>query len=104
VEWYPALEVLLGGEATAYRGHEGIREMIRGTDEALGEIHVEFSTIRDLGNRIFAVGHIRVRGKGSGAETESPVGCLAELKDGKLIRVRTYLDPEDALEAAGLRE
>jgi hypothetical protein len=23
VEWYPALEVLLGGEATVYRGHDG---------------------------------------------------------------------------------
>ena len=104
VEWYPALEVLLGGAATVYRGHEGVRELIRGTDEALGEIHVEFSTIREMGNRIVAIGHLRIRGKGSGAETESPVGYVAELKDGKPIRIRTYLDPKEALEAAGLKE
>ena len=87
-----------------YRGHEGVRELIRGTDETLGEIHVEFSTIRDMGDRIVAIGHLRIRGKESGAETESPVGYMAELKDGKPIRIRTYLDPEEALEAAGLKE
>jgi ketosteroid isomerase-like protein len=104
VEWYPALEVLLGGEAVVYRGHEGVRKLIRSTDEALGEIHVEFSNVQDMGHRIVAVGHVRTRGKGSGAETESPVGCVAELQDGKPIQIRTYLDPEEALEAAGLRE
>jgi hypothetical protein len=29
---------------------------------------------------------------------------VAEFKDGKGIRIRTYLDPNEALEAAGLRE
>jgi hypothetical protein len=32
------------------------------------------------------------------------VGYVAELKSGKRIRIRTYLDPREALEAAGLRE
>jgi ketosteroid isomerase-like protein len=104
VEWYPALEVSLGGAATVYRGHDGVRELIRSTDETLGEIQVEFSKIRDIGDRIVAVGHLRIRGKESGAETESPVGCVAELKSGKPIRMRTYLDPTEALEAAGLSE
>jgi ketosteroid isomerase-like protein len=104
VEWHPALEVSLGGESTVYRGHDGVREMIRTTDEALGVIYVEFSKIRDMGDRIVATGHLRIRGKGSGAETESPVGSVAELKDGKPIRIRTFLDPKEALEAAGLQE
>jgi ketosteroid isomerase-like protein len=29
---------------------------------------------------------------------------VIEFKNGKAIRVRAYLDPNDALEAAGLRE
>ena len=104
VEWHPALEVLLGGEATLYRGHEGVRELLRDTDETLGEIHVEFSKIQDLGDRIVAIGDLRTRGKESGAETESPVGFVAKLKDGKTIQVWTYLDPKEALEAAGPSE
>ena len=101
VEWFAALTVLLGGEATVYRGHEGVRELLRETDEVLDEINVEYSEIRDLGDRVVAIGRIRIRGKASGATTESAVGVVSDLRDGKAIRVRTYLDPKEALEAAG---
>jgi ketosteroid isomerase-like protein len=33
-------------------------------------------------------------------EIESPLAYVIDLKDGKAIRVRTYLDPKQALEAA----
>ena len=46
----PALLVMLGGEPTVYRGHEGVRELLRDTDETLAEIHVD-SEIRDPGDR-----------------------------------------------------
>jgi ketosteroid isomerase-like protein len=104
VEWHPALEVLLGGTATVYRGHEGVRELLRDASEALDEIHVEFSNIQGRGDQVVAIGRIRTRGKASGAETESPLGYVAELRDGRAIRIRTYLDPQEALEAAGLSE
>jgi ketosteroid isomerase-like protein len=29
VEWHPAMQTSLGGEATVYRGHEGLRAMMR---------------------------------------------------------------------------
>ena len=35
---------------------------------------------------------------------EAPIWTIAERKDGKVTRIRTYLDPNEALEAAGLRE
>jgi ketosteroid isomerase-like protein len=95
---------MLGGEPTVYRGHEGVRELLRDTDETLAEIHVEFSEIRDPGDQIVAIGHIHTRGKASGAVTESPLGYVADFRDGKVTRIRTYLDPQEALEAAGLSE
>ncbi len=104
IEWHPAILVMLGGEATIYRGHEGVRELLRDTDEALAEIHVEFSEIRDPGEQIVAIGRLRTRGKASGAVTESDVGYVADFSNGKVTRIRTYLDPKEALEAAGLRE
>jgi ketosteroid isomerase-like protein len=104
IEWHPGLLASLGGEATVYRGHEGIRELVRDLDEHFAEFNNEYSEIRDLGDQVLAIGHIRARGKASGAETVSPLAFLVESKDGKAIRVRTYLDPEKALEAAGLRE
>jgi len=104
VEWHPALPVLVGGEATVYRGHEGVREMLRDLYEAFAETHVELSEIRDLGDGLVAIGRTRARGNESGAETESPWAGVTEYKDGRAIRIRTYLDPNEALEAAGLRE
>jgi ketosteroid isomerase-like protein len=85
VEWSTAFPVLLGGDV-------------------LDEIHVEYSEVRDLGDRVVAIGRIRTRGKGSGAVTESPFAAVTDVKNGKGVRVRTYLDPQEALEAAGLSE
>jgi uncharacterized protein len=104
VEWHNALLALLRGEQTVFRGHDGVREMIRDLDEAFGEMHIEISEIRDLGDRLVAIGRTRARGKGSGADVESPIGFVTEFKNGKAISIRGYLDPKDALEAAGLRE
>jgi ketosteroid isomerase-like protein len=104
VEWSPAFPVLLGEEAKVYRGHDGVREMFRGFYDVVDEIHVEYSEIRDLGDRVVGIGRGRVRGQASGAATESPFACISDFKNGKSVRVRTYLDPQDALEAAGLSE
>jgi ketosteroid isomerase-like protein len=104
VEWHPAINMALGGETTVYRGHEGIRQLFREADEVFGETQYEFSEIRDLGDRLLARGRARMRGKESGAETESPISFLVDFSNGKATRVRSFLDPKEALEAAGLRE
>ena len=104
VEWLPWLQIQLGGGATVYRGHQGIREGIRDGAEAFSEIQAEPSEVRDLGERVVAIGHLRARGKESGAITESAIAWIVDFTSGKVIRVREYLDPEEALEAAGLSE
>ena len=104
VEWHSALLIPFGGEATVSRGHEGVREVLREVYEVLAEIHLEYSEIRDLGDRIVAIGRIRTRGKQSGVVTEIAFGTVSDMKNGKSIRIWTYLDPQEALQAAGLRE
>jgi ketosteroid isomerase-like protein len=109
VEWHPVLAVLLGGEQAVFHGHQGVRESIREEDDALAMYQVEISEIRDLGNRVLAIGHARIRGKESGVQVESPFFVLVESKgtkgkDARAIEMRTYLDPKEALEAAGLSE
>ena len=65
---------------------------------------LELSEIRDLGDQVLAVGSFRTVGRGSGVEMESPLGVVSDMKDGRATRVLTFLDPRDALEAAGLSE
>jgi ketosteroid isomerase-like protein len=87
VEWHSALHALLGGEQTVFRGHDGVREMLRDLNEAFGEIDIEISEIRDLGDQLVAIGRNRARGRGSGAETETPLALVTEVKNGKTISV-----------------
>ena len=98
------LLAMVGGESTDYRGHEGVRELWQELGEAFAEFQIEISEIQDLGERVVGIGHVRRRGKASGAEVESPIGYVVEFKNGKAIRIDDYFDPDDALEAAGLRE
>jgi ketosteroid isomerase-like protein len=103
VEWHPATQASFGGEPV-YRGHEGVRALFRDFYAAFAELHIEPSEVRDLGDRTLAIGRMRARGGGSGAETESSWGSLAEYRNGKAVRIWTFLDREEALEAAGLSE
>jgi ketosteroid isomerase-like protein len=104
VEWQSALPILLTAGGGVYRGHEDLREMLREIGDTLDELTVEYSEIRDLGDRVLAIGQLHTRGNLSGAATESPFAVVSDFKNGKTIRVRTYLDPQEALEAAGLQE
>ena len=104
VEIHPAIPTLLGGEATVYQGHDGVRAWLRDQEEVFVDVSPEYTEIRDLGERVFAIGRLRARGKQSGADIESPIAWVVEYKNGKGIHVRGYLDPEEALEAAGLEE
>jgi ketosteroid isomerase-like protein len=102
VTWRSALHALLRGEATVFRGHDGVREMLRDLYGAFGEIQIEITDIRDLGDRLVAIGRTRARGETSGADVESPIGFVTEFNNGKAISIRAFLDPKEAMEAAGL--
>ena len=104
VEWHSALLIPFGGEATVSRGHDGVREVMGELYEALAEIHLEYSEVRDLGERIVGLGSIRTKGKQSRVVTEMAFGTVSDMRNGKGIRIWTYLDPQEALEAAGLSE
>src|SRR5687767_8980364 len=59
VEWHPAMSALLGGSETVFRGHDGIRRWFRDVTDALPEAKFDFPDIRDLGDRIVALGRLR---------------------------------------------
>ena len=82
IEWHPgALMIPVEGEAKAYRGHEDVRQMMKNLLETVAEFYVEYSEIRDLGDRVMGIGRVRTRGTASGAATESPaLGAVSTLK------------------------
>jgi ketosteroid isomerase-like protein len=104
VEWHPASSTPWAGAGVVYRGHADVREWFESVEEAFSGVRTEFPEIRDLGDRIVAIGKILTRGGASGAKTESPLAYIVEYENEKATRVWSYLDPGQALDAAGLSE
>jgi ketosteroid isomerase-like protein len=101
VEWHGALAALLGGKPTVYRGHDGVRDWLRDQEAAFDEINIDYSEVRDLGERIVLIGHFRARGRMSGAKVETPAAWVVEVKNGKVGYAKAYFDVPEALDAAG---
>ena len=86
-----------------FKGHDGLRAFLadnRESFEIFEPLHEEF---RDVGDgRVLAFGMIRIRGRGSGVETEVPSAVLATIREGRIVHFKDYGDRQAALEAAGL--
>jgi ketosteroid isomerase-like protein len=101
-EWHPFMNARVEG-APPYRGHDGMRQWFRDTDEMFSEVHWQVEEAHDLGeDRALVLGWLRARGRISGAEVSSPLAQLFELRDGKVLRGWAYLSHEEAKQAAGL--
>jgi ketosteroid isomerase-like protein len=103
VEWSSAIQRQVEGTEGIYKGQA---EVGRFWDEwrALWNVHIDVSEVRDLGDSVLVLAVFRGKGKGSGAEVEQSIGYLFEFEDGLIRRASAYLTPQEALEAAGLRE
>jgi limonene-1,2-epoxide hydrolase len=84
-----------------YRGLAGFESFIADTLEVFEkfEMRCEFA---DLGERVLAWGHIHVRARGSGIETDIESGGIFEFRDGKIVRWEDFGSKDKALEAVGL--
>jgi ketosteroid isomerase-like protein len=100
VVWIAARSAVEG----AYHGHDGLRKFFADTDESFELFEPDFRELRDLGDRILAVGTIHIRARGSTVETDIPIAGIFTFKHGKLVRWEDFRDRRLALEAAGLRE
>jgi limonene-1,2-epoxide hydrolase len=102
---HPDLEFLPRRAATegAYRGLAGLERFMADTLEVFEkfEFHYEYA---DLGERVLAWGHIHVRARGSGIETDIETGGVFDFRDGKVVRWEDFGSKDKALEAVGLSE
>jgi ketosteroid isomerase-like protein len=102
VEWRSFFAEL--GEGGVYRGLEGMRRYLDDLADAWEIVRADVDDEVGVGDVVLLVGRIHYRGKGSGAEDETPAGWMLKFRQGKVVRFRAFREPEKALEAAGLRE
>ena len=86
-----------------YHGHEGVRAFFADNRESFELFQPRYDELRDLGDgRVLGIGSIRIRGRGSGVETDVPSAVIATVRDGRIVHFKDYGDARAALEAAGL--
>ena len=104
IEWLTGVERALGRAGSAYRGHEGMRELWNLWRTEVDDVWIETGEVRDLGGeQVLRLTHIRFRGRASGVVVESQLALVQTLRDGKIVRSMDYLSHQEALEAAGLQ-
>jgi ketosteroid isomerase-like protein len=101
-EWFPA--VIGSVEPTTFCGREGMETYLATIPETWDEIRVVIEGLRDLDDRVLAHVRLETRGRGSGVPTSASQWVLYDFRDGKISRLRGYLDHGEALRAAGLAE
>jgi ketosteroid isomerase-like protein len=101
-EFVPALEGSVEGQA--YRGREGWESYLAEIEETWEELRIFGDQFRDLDDRVIVLGGAEGRGRGSGVPVATPFAMILELRDGKILRSRSFLDHGEALRAAGLTD
>jgi ketosteroid isomerase-like protein len=87
-----------------YRGHDGVLRAWEQWSEPFEEVTAELEEIVGVGDRLVSIHRVRVKAQHTGIEFEMPLANLYMFRAGKVIHIRSYRDPEEALEAAGLSE
>ena len=90
---------------SVWRGRQEFVEFLRAWTGEFEDFSIRFEQLIDAGDdRVVIIYRQRGTGKGSGVPVEWHGGLISELRDGRVTRTRSYLDPAEALEAAGLSE
>ena len=91
-------------QAGTHRGHEAVLAAISEVTAAFDAWIAEPEEFFETEDRIVVIARNRLRPKGTDAEFEYRNGQIWTFRDGKLQSLLQYPSPDEALEAAGLRE
>jgi ketosteroid isomerase-like protein len=97
VEWKTGLGAV---EGEVFHGHDGVHTYfarLRSAWEAFRFLPDEF---RDLGDVVLVLGRLEGLGRAGGVPIVSPVGAVWNLHEGKIRRLRAYLDQAEAVAVA----
>jgi ketosteroid isomerase-like protein len=101
VELHTPLEVLVGVHA----GPGGIRRWFADIEDAAPDFHLDLRRVEAIsGNQVLAFVHTASTGRVSGIPMPMELAIVYDFIDGKISRIRIFLDHSEALKAVGLEE
>jgi ketosteroid isomerase-like protein len=99
--WSPSMVAV---EGEVFQGSEGIRRYFASLSSAWETFLIVPDSFRELPSVVVMLGRLRGHGKSSGVPVDASLGIVFDLRDGKVARIRGYLDHGEALQAAGLAQ
>jgi uncharacterized protein len=101
VEWTFATGARPPGADASYKGHARVREFWRLFIEPWQEVEIEVEDTRTSGDLVVALVQFRAKAR-DGLEVDAAFAHVFTVRDGKVIRFKSFDDREEALKAAGL--
>jgi ketosteroid isomerase-like protein len=88
----------------AYHGHEGVARAAIRWIEGSEWLLVELEQISGEGDRLVSIHRVRSKARHTGIEFDIPLAYVWTFRDGKIVHFQSFVDVQQATEAAGLRE
>ncbi len=85
-----------------YHGPEGVARATERWLEPFESLEIDLERVAGTGDRLVSIHHVRMKARHTGIEMEGPLAYLYTFRDGRIVHFRSYMDPGEALELAGL--
>jgi ketosteroid isomerase-like protein len=102
IEWIAAPGFL--PDAEDYHGRAGVRAWFEKVGETFEKVQWEAEEVVESGERLMVGLKLQATGRASGIEGEFRIFQVWTIRDGKLVRLESYLSRNEALVATGLSE
>jgi uncharacterized protein len=97
IEW--RTYVVPGPGGGTYRGHDGVKELWGDARNIFGDFRNDPELLFACGDRVVSFVSVRGRGKGSGVQVQARIAHLIILRGGKIVRIQSFEDRDEALSA-----
>jgi ketosteroid isomerase-like protein len=88
----------------AYEGLDGMKASLAGWDESWEWWKIEAEEFIDAGDAVIIAQRVRGKARQSGPEVDGRYYNICDIREGKLWRMRQFVERMEALEAVGLSE
>jgi ketosteroid isomerase-like protein len=90
------------GGATERVGRERLRLGLKSLFDVWESYYVDAERIEQAGERVLAIVREVARGRASGVEIDGRWGYLITVRNGEMVRIEAYRDPDVAVRMAGV--
>jgi hypothetical protein len=86
-------------------GADGIKRFLVDVEDSAPDFRIDLERVESVSaSQVFAFMQITASGRSSGISQDAPTANVYDLIDGKIKRIRIFLDRTEALKAVGLSE